>query len=109
MKNESKIKRVVLKSYDDIYKTAKSVTESYGTKALPLTTLKYIIGKIKIDYSNDKEAKVFIKNYKVTLNSLYNVCETTAKNLQSKSVPIGYLKACIDVLKKSFSEGFNKQ
>ena len=43
------------------------------------------------------------------LDGIYEACETAASEYNSKSIPLGYLKLCIDTTKKGFSKGFKKK
>ena len=109
MKDQTKIKKLVLKSYDDVYKTAQDIIKAYGTERLPLNTLKVIIDKISFEDIKDVQAKKFIKQYKDTLDLLYQSCEATAKSIKGNEIPMPFLKICIDTLKESFTEGFNSK
>ena len=98
------IEQLVLKSYDDIYKAANSVCKSDGNELVPLLNIRTIIDKIDIDDSGDADLKKFVTSYKKTLETLYSTCQQTAFNLGAKSVSLVYFKACIEVLKESFSD-----
>ena len=43
------------------------------------------------------------------LDGIYNACEEGAKEFNSKSIPLAYLKLCIDTTKKGFDKGFKKK
>ena len=45
------------------------------------------------------------KAFADSLDQIYKVCETSAKEFDSKSVPLSLLKLSIDTVKANFSKG----
>lgn len=43
------------------------------------------------------------------LDGIYEACENAASEYNSKSIPLAYLKLCIDASKKGFNKGFKKK
>ena len=54
----------------------------------------------------EKEAvKKLSEAFTKSLDQIYKVCETSAKEFNSKSVPLSLIKLCIDEVKKNFAKG----
>ena len=43
------------------------------------------------------------------LDAIYEVCENSAKQFESKSIPLSLLKLCIDKTKKGFNKGLKNE
>ena len=57
----------------------------------------------------NKEQKQAVKKlseaFMNSLDQIYSVCETSAKEFDSKSIPLSMVKLCIDEVKKNFKKG----
>jgi hypothetical protein len=108
MKRNLKIlKKLVLKNLNTIEKTAKNITSNWGKKTIPLNLLKEIIYLSK-PTGNSDELKDFVIKYNKMLNTLYSTCESAAKRMNTKEVPIDLLQKYIDVLKTEFVKSLNE-
>lgn len=61
---------------------------------------------------NKKEQKTIddlIAMYFNNLDNIYNACETTAKNYNSQSIPLNFLKQTIKIVKDGILKGLNQQ
>ena len=105
MRNQRKELKIVHGHLNKITNTCKSIANEWGMEAIPLTTLRTVIDKSKIE-SNEDNTKIhtFIKRYNYTLDVLFTTCENVAKRMGSKNVPIEYLRQCITLIKKSMAE-----
>ena len=56
-----------------------------------------------------KAAKALQDLFFTQLDKIYETCETGAAQFGAKSVPLSYLKLCIDETKKGFEAGFKKK
>jgi len=94
---------MVFKSLNKIYKTSKSVAESYGYSMIQLSLLAAIIDKAKI--SSPDLPRAFVDNYNTLLDVLYK----TAKSGATKNdlVYPQHLKQYISEIKKEFTSAIS--
>ena len=100
MKDQNK---VISKSFDKLYKTAKEVTVAYNSKHIPLNTLFELIKKSKL--KKNKELGEFPKVYNNTLDLLYKTCKNYCDNndLDNK-LPMIVLNTYIECLKDGLKQ-----
>ena len=56
----------------------------------------------------EKIVKQLKELYFTNLDAIYNVCESSAKDFNSKSIPLELLERCIKEVKKGFDIGVKK-
>jgi hypothetical protein len=99
----NKQNKLIAKSFDKLYKTAKEVTVAYNSKYIPLNALFELIKKSKMKQS--KDLGEFPKAYNKTLDLLYTTCKGYCeRNDLNSRVPMIVLKTYIDTLKKGLEQ-----
>jgi hypothetical protein len=103
---KNKIRKLVYKNLDQIYKTSKTIAADWDSKTIPLDTLKVILDKSRPNINTGvKELDLFNIKYCNMLETLYKTCTGIAKKMQSKSIPISLIKNGIELMKKAFKDG----
>jgi hypothetical protein len=105
MKLETKIQKLFFKMMDTLYDSAQKICKQWDKQCISLNLLKELIEKSKFknpEKENKALAKFEIDNYRV-MDSMYNACEKSAKNIGSQEVPLIILKKCIEIVKKNFT------
>lgn len=107
---QSKVQKLVLKSFDDIYNSCVKISKQWGKNTISVSLIRdtcQIMKKnaLSMDLEELKEFKV---KYIEVLSNIVKYCEKASKKMNSKDVPKKYLKEVIEAVKKGFKEGFNK-
>lgn len=97
--------KIVEKNLNGIYNAAKSVSNDWGRKTIPLSVLKTIIDTSKPKDSEDSTINLFYDKYSITLDALYLDLSKVAKAMDSKSIPLTKLRDGLKVIKTSFTKG----
>ena len=104
MKHGKEEKKTVFKNLDRIYKTSRDIAKKWNSTTIPLTSLRYIINESKPSINTGhKQLDIFMIRYNNMLDSLYNGCESIAKKMDSKSIPLTDLKKGLDIIKNGFN------
>ena len=110
MKLETKIQKLFFKMLDTFYDSIQKICKQWDKQCIPLNLLKELIEKLKFknpEKENKALANFEIDNHKL-MDSIYNACEKSAKNVGSQEVPLIILKKCIEIVKKNFTIGLKK-
>ena len=106
-KAKKTILRVIKKQLDRIHSTSFEIAQQWDKHAIPLTTLKSIIKKsIPQDLPGWTE---FIKIWKQSMDDFYKDCERVAKTMDSKEIPVQYIKDGIDIYYETFKNAIEEQ
>jgi hypothetical protein len=102
-KLRKKTRKLVYKNLDSIYKASKGIASNWGTKTIPLETLKIIIDKSKPSINTSiKELDLFNINYCNMLDTLYKTCAEISRKMNSKNIPISEIKNGINIMKSAY-------
>lgn len=100
----NKIDKMLLRNFDDLYKSCKRVSMRYGLKCV---NIEYLTKAIDILKSNKIDPKRKVAHsiqlaYFNVLDELLKVCKEQAKKIGSDGVSFKYLKNVIKTIKYSY-------
>lgn len=106
------LKKISLSNFDNLYKKCEGICKIWKITAIPLQVLKEMIDESISIYKDETitelALKDFIDSYVHLMKSLYRTCDKTAKKMNSKSLPLDYLKAYIEHIKALSSESMKE-
>lgn len=102
MKKAKKIRKIVHKNLDNIYKSSKEICERFGEPAIGKKAFKTIIehSKPSTKTGNEKVDR-FNKAFCGTLDSLVIMCETRSRTAGASRISLEDIKEGIEVIKKN--------
>ena len=106
-KNEKKILKHTEDNLNNIYKSCKIIAKRWDKNSIALIALREAIQKAKPETDNEK-LQEWKQKYDAMLDTLYEVCEQQAKNMDSGSVPLRMLKQNISIIKLNFRKGLGQ-
>lgn len=109
MNQQSKrIKNIVFKNLDSIYTSCKTVAKAWDSNSISLAYLEETIKAARPkDLDITPELIKFMGVYDTTLETLLKLCQNKATAMDKKSIPMKYLKECLNRVKKSFKTGLS--
>lgn len=100
-KNQRNTQKMVFKNLNTIYATSKSISLEWGQKAIPLNTLREIINKSQLKPTENPRFNEFALQFNKTLDKAYTTCESKAKEMDSNSVSVAYIKIVVEHVKSN--------
>lgn len=107
---DKKMKKVLFKNLDDIYKSCKKVSRKYGIKYVSIVYLEKVIDLVfsnKISKS-EKEAYAIQQSFFEVLKQIVKTCKARAKEIGSDGVSFDFLKGIISIVKENYNIGARK-
>lgn len=104
--NSKKVKKLVFKHLDRIYRTSVKVSNPWGPGMVGVPALKKLVELSKLQHGTAIGAE-FVEQY----NTLLDLLIQTAENNMSKTgfIPKQLLASYITIIKNSFEDGLNNQ
>lgn len=106
----SKIEKIVLKSFDDLYDGSLKISKKWNKTTVPVSVIEEVVN-ILISNANKinlPELKLFKVEYTKMMRQIVKSCKVSAKKMDSKSIPNSLLKQYCEHCKTEFSKSFNK-
>ena len=102
MKNPKKIRKIVFKNLDNIYKSSKEICNKFGEPALGKKAFKTIIEHSKpSSKTGNEQVDKFNKAFCGTLDSLVTMCETRSRAAGASRISLQDIKEGIEVIKQN--------
>ena len=106
--HQKRVKNIVFKQLDHIFNSCKTIAKEWNETNI---SLNYLETTIKLarpkNLDTTPELTKFMEAYDNTLNTLFTLCQNKATAMDRKSVPLKYLKDCLDKVKVSFKKGLS--
>ena len=107
-RSSKRIRKIIFDNLDSLVKSAKTIADGWDLKTIPLTELSKMIDVLaSADLGKDNPAlNDFQKAYNVVLDNIFKACKAKAKTMDSKNIPVDYLRQAVEVVKKAFDKEF---
>ena len=105
-----KIEKIVLKSFDDLYNGSIKISKNWNKTTVPVKVIEEV-ANILIGNANkmdSPELSLFKTEYEKMMKQIVKSCKTSAKRMDSKSIPNSLLKKFCEHCKTEFSKSFNQ-
>lgn len=106
--HQKRVKIIVFKQLDLIFDSCKTIAKEWNDTNI---SLNYLETTIKLarpkDLDTTSELTKFMEAYDTTMNTMLTLCQNKATAMDRKSVPLKYLKGCLDKVKVSFKKGLS--
>ena len=100
--NENKVRKMVHRNLDNIYKQCRKIAKKYDSMA-PISLIETLCEKSKIDIKDESEALVnFADAHNKMLDYLYEACRDNGKQFNSTTVTFFFLRSAVDLCKSSY-------
>ena len=109
-KQQKAINKMVFKALNGIYKNSREIAKAWDQRYIDLGVLKQVTDKTKLqdieasDNLTDEATLTLAVNFNRMVDSIYNACETKAKELKSDVVNLKYLKLIIEFVIEQYKE-----
>ena len=106
--HQKRIKNIVFKQLDHIFDSCKTIAKEWNDTNISIVYLEKTIELARPkDLDTTPELTKFMEAYDTTMNTMLTLCKNKATAMDRKSIPLKYLKECLDKVKKSFKKGLS--
>ena len=107
--SQKRVKNLIFSNIDGIYNSCKEVAKAWDSNTISIVYLKEVVKKSRPNNLDDREDfKEFLIAYDHTMETMCIICENKAKAMDKNSIPLKYLKECLDRIKRSFEKGLKR-